>query len=245
MSRRPWTLSYPNQDHHILDQLTTYSVAPDVHFYEIPSDVFLSYKYNDDLMAKNSADQVPKYKITNLKPNTLMTLALEAERCLHNIYINVDDLLLEIKEKGKYTPPKIFFKYYGYIMFELREKTFSTLQNYRNTKYISLFDLYFDFYSPIFFKRSYYNAYLCGYHNKEDSKEFNRYFGNVHINHRSIPPRYIERDQKVVVMRDVSKAYRASGSMKEHEDKYKENWEKYYERFELRWLPQSKPEFIY
>ena len=54
MSRRPWTLSYPNVDLHILEQLADYSIAPDVHFYEVPSDVFLSYKYNEELMAKNS-----------------------------------------------------------------------------------------------------------------------------------------------------------------------------------------------
>jgi hypothetical protein len=75
----------------------------------------------------------------------------------------VSDVLKEVQENGKYTPPKVLFKFKGYMMFELRDKPFSTLQNYRNTGYISLFDLYFDFYSPIFFKRSYFNMYLTGF----------------------------------------------------------------------------------
>jgi hypothetical protein len=170
MSRRPHTLSYGTEDPHILDQLTTYSIAPDIHLYEVPPKIFLNQKYHDELLAKNNLDDVPLYRLTNTKPNTLMTLSLEAERMLQNIYVNVDDLLMEIKEKGKFTPPKVLFRFFGYIMFELREKPFSTLQNYRNTKYISLFDLYFDYYTPIFFKRSYYDAYLCGYHGKEDTK---------------------------------------------------------------------------
>lgn len=102
---------------------------------------------------------------------------------LHNIYFNVDDLLKEVKEKGKYTPQKAFFKFYGYLMFELRDKPFSSLQNYKNTKFISLFDLYFDYYSPIFFKRNYYTNYLVGLEKDEPVKN-NRYFGNVHMNHR-------------------------------------------------------------
>lgn len=82
---------------------------------------------------------------------------------LHNIYIPVDDVLKEIKEKGKYTPPKIFFRFNGYMMFEIRDKPISTLQNYKNSRYISLFDLFFDYYTPIFFKRTYYNMYLIGF----------------------------------------------------------------------------------
>jgi hypothetical protein len=109
---------------------------------------------------------------------------------LHNIYVKVDDVLAEIKEKGKFTPPKVFFRFYGYIMFEIRDKPFSTLQNYQNTKYISLFDLYFDFYSPIFFKRNYFCDYLVGL-DKDEPLKNTRYFGNVHLNHRAIPCRYL------------------------------------------------------
>ena len=85
-------------------------------------------------------------------------------------------------------------------MFKIRDKTFSNLKNYKNTKYISLFDLYFDYYTPILFKRSYYNMYLVGLQDDEPAKN-HRYFGNVQINHRSIPVTYLEKSQKVVVMR--------------------------------------------
>lgn len=99
-------------------------------------------------------------------------------------------------------------------MVELREKPFSQLNSYRNTKYISLFDLYFDFYSPIFFKRDHFTQYLVGL-DSDAPKKNTRYFGNVHINHRSIPLRYIGKDEKMVIMTEVKKAYEASGSMKE------------------------------
>jgi hypothetical protein len=54
--------------------------------------------------------------------NTYISLSLEAERCLQNIYIKVKDVADEIERTGKYTPPKIFFKFYGYLMFDIREK---------------------------------------------------------------------------------------------------------------------------
>ena len=50
------------------------------------------------------------------------------------------------------------------MMVEIRDKPFSSLQSYYNTKYISLFDLYFNYYSPIFFKRDSYVDYLSGNH---------------------------------------------------------------------------------
>jgi len=68
------------------------------------------------------------------------------------------------------------------MMVELRDKPFGNLSNYRNTKHISLFDLYFDYYSPIPFKRDYYNQYLVGFDPEDHSNV--RYFGNVNLNHR-------------------------------------------------------------
>lgn len=133
---------------------------------------------------------------------------------LHNVYIKVDDVLSEVKETGKFTPPKILFKYHGYIMFEIRNKPFSTLQCYRNTKYISLFDLYFDYYSPIFFKRDHFREYLTGFEQDSPLKN-NRYFGNVYLNHRSVPKVYLEKGEKVIIMRDPKKALGPSGSLKQ------------------------------
>lgn len=168
-------------------------------------------------------ESVQKFELKDAKPNTLLTLSLEAERALQNIYVKVDDVLAETKEKGKYTPPSVFFKFQGYLMFQLRDKPFSSLQGFRNTKYISLFDLYFDYYTPIFFKRSYYDMYLTGLAD-EDPKLNTRYFGNVHINKRGIPCRYIEKDQKVVVMRDVNRAYNRFNKLKPVENDYQATW---------------------
>lgn len=58
--------------------------------------------------------------INHVKPNTLMTMALEAERCLHNIYVNRKDLLKSLQEKGKYDPPGIFFRFYGFNYLKIR-----------------------------------------------------------------------------------------------------------------------------
>ncbi len=145
-----------------------------------------------------------------------------------------DDVVSEIKEKGKFTPPNIFFKYHGYIMFEIRPKTLSTLQGYRNTKYISLFDLYFDYYSPIFFKRDYYREYLTGFVEDAPLKN-NRYFGNVYLNYRKIPKVFLKKGEKVVFLRDFKKAYDKSGSLKRTEQFYRQDWEEYYLRFEKNW----------
>jgi hypothetical protein len=145
-----------------------------------------------------------------------------------------DDVVSEVRETGRFVPPKVFFKFHGYVMCELRPKPFSSLQCYKNTKYISLFDLYFDYYSPIFFKRDHFREYLAGF--EEDAPLKNsRYFGNVYLNHRNLPKQYLRKGEKVAFMRDVKKAYEASGSLKKTEETYRADWESYYARFEKNW----------
>ena len=196
LKKRPHMLAYPTgEDPDIFDQLIKYSIAPDIHLYEVSSKYFLNKEDFDEVQQLKTVENIPKYEMKEVKPNTLLSLSLEAERALQNVYIKVDDILEEIEEKGKYTPPKVMFKFKGYIMAEIRDKPFSTLQCFRNTKYISLFDLYFDFYSPVFFKRSYFNMYLTGFNDdSNEARKNTRYFGNVHLNNHSIPCRYIEKD---------------------------------------------------
>lgn len=43
-------------------------------------------------------------------------------RVLQNIFVNVSDVLNEIEKTGRYTPPGIFMKYYGYVYFKIRNK---------------------------------------------------------------------------------------------------------------------------
>ncbi len=64
-----------------------------------------------------------------------------------------------------------------------------TLSNYKDTDYISLFDLYFNSYSPIFMKKDNFTQYLVG----KDEKE---YFGWVHLNNRKCAPVYLASGQK-------------------------------------------------
>lgn len=61
--------------------------------------------------------QFNPFPLTKIKVNSAITLSLEAERCLQNIYISVRQVADEIEKTGKYNPPKIFFRFYGYVMF--------------------------------------------------------------------------------------------------------------------------------
>ena len=130
------------------------------------------------------------------------------------------DVADEIEETGKFTPPKVFFRYYGYVMFNIREKPLS-LANYRETEYISLFDLFFDYYSSIPVKRHEYNEYVVGLKD-EDMKMF----GQVHMNNRRIPERYIGRNDKVVVMKD---------DVHIDENKNQEIWDNFYRKYMKIW----------
>jgi len=60
--------------------------------------------------------------------STKITFALEAERILKNIYINKKLVKEEIKKNGKYKPPGIFFRYYGYIYFKIRDMPINYLK---------------------------------------------------------------------------------------------------------------------
>lgn len=90
-------------------------------------------------------------------------MALEAERCLHSIYVNRNDVLKELKEKGRYDPPGVFFRYYGFNYFKIREGMPLNLSNYNGEMWISLFDLFFKYYSPLFVKKSDYYEYTTHY----------------------------------------------------------------------------------
>lgn len=73
-------------------------------------------------------------------------------------------------------------------MFQIRDKPI-TLKNYKDTDYISLFDLYFDQYSPIFLKKDNFCHYLVG-------KDEMQYFGWVHLNNKKCSPVYLTTGQK-------------------------------------------------
>lgn len=95
------------------------------------------------------------------------------------------------------------------------------MANYRDTEYISLFDLFFDYYSPIPVKRHEFNEYVVGL--KDDEMKM---FGQVHINNKKIPERYISKDDKVVVMRD---------EVHNEEKKNVEIWHDFYRKYMKIW----------
>ena len=91
-------LSYPSdRDFDIFDQLLKFSIAPDIHLYEIPPKYFLSEESADELCQQNNDSNIDKYELTETKPNTVLSMSLEAERSLQNIYVKVDHVLDEIQ----------------------------------------------------------------------------------------------------------------------------------------------------
>ena len=142
-----------------------------------------------------------------------MTLSLEAERVYQNIYVRVRDVIKEIETTGRYQPPQVLFIFHGFIMAEMRDKPIS-LKNYRDTEYISLFDLYFDAYSPIFFKRDRFCQYLV-------AKDEEDLFGWVYLNTRKTKPYYLKNQEKVVVMNYENKL----------SDLYTRIWTDFYARY--------------
>ena len=86
---------------------------------------------------------------------------------------------------------------------------------------MSLFDLFFDYYSPIPIKRHEYNEYLVG-----NNDSYDKMFGQVHINHRKIPERFIGKEDKIVVMKD---------QINEFESKYIEIWDSFYAKYMRIW----------
>ena len=137
---------------------------------------------------------------------------------LQNVYVRVRDVISEIEQKGKYHPPYVFFRFYGFIMVSIREKPIS-LKNYRDTDFISLFDLYFNYYSPIFFKKDKYSHYLVG----EDDEKF---FGWVHLNNRKTVPYYLKKKEKVVFMTYENSTLSPL---------YKKIWSNYYQNYAQTW----------
>lgn len=85
-------LYYPSYgDVDIITQLKKFSILYDITLYELPSTFFnrdFIVEKNYTLFLHNS-----KQPITMIRPHTIMTLALEAERMLQNTYVNRADLL--------------------------------------------------------------------------------------------------------------------------------------------------------
>lgn len=106
-------------------------------------------------------------------------------------------------------------------MFEIREKPLS-LANYKDTDYISIFDLFFDYYSPIFLKKDKFAQYLV----EKDNMDL---FGWVYLNNKKYEPVYLNGDEKAVFFMPNKR-----GEMEEY---YEKLWGRYYFLFQERWQP--------
>ena len=72
-----------------------------------------------------------------------MSLALEAERLLKNIYVSKKEVKEQLKKEGKYIAPTILFRFHGYIECKIREKPVNLEVLEEGGKTVSLFDLFF------------------------------------------------------------------------------------------------------
>lgn len=71
-----------------------FTIFQDLELFEVHPSVFESKEF------EFSSDKLTTSRLDRMRPNTLMTLSLEAERCLHNIYVSKEYLTEELKTKG-------------------------------------------------------------------------------------------------------------------------------------------------
>jgi|JI6StandDraft_1071083.scaffolds.fasta_scaffold02457_2 hypothetical protein len=74
------------------------------------------------------------------------------------------------------------------------------LSNVGNEEWISLFDLYFKYYSPLLVKKSDYYEYTSYYGGGKRDKPSDDFLGSVHLNHRSIPNIFLRPEDKNAFM---------------------------------------------
>ncbi len=116
-----------------------------------------------------------------------ISLALESERVLKSIMINKKYIKEEIKKNGHYSTPIIYFRFLGFIKLKIRKKNINYENLMKDGKYISLFDLYFHYSSPLLLVNDvFYDFRIINTNNYDTS-------GFVKLNHRPIPPIYINQ----------------------------------------------------
>lgn len=70
-----------------LDILIDYTIYPDINIYSVPSKCFYGEKLqSDEFILSNEFE---KQKLREIKLNTAISISLEAERCLKNIYVHM------------------------------------------------------------------------------------------------------------------------------------------------------------
>lgn len=207
ISQLPNMKKSPKDDPCDLDILQNYTAFSDIKLYStFQYQLHSNPKLKKDVIRGKA--QVPRTRLHYIKPNTLITLSLECERTLQNIYIDVQTLKNILKKKGHYEPPAVIIKYYGSILFKLRAnmpmKT-GWIEDYEknNRKYVSLYDLYFDYHSNLpYIHPLFYDFFVQTHYKIIDTMQntIPEYGGEVHQNHRELESKYLVGDEKVVIV---------------------------------------------
>lgn len=87
----PPSLKFPDEDPPLMTQLTQYSIAPDIHLYEVDPKYFKDEE--KESVVQKGINPSDAFELTRIKPNTTLTLSLEAERTLQNTYVKVKDVI--------------------------------------------------------------------------------------------------------------------------------------------------------
>ncbi|KAM3131029.1 hypothetical protein pb186bvf_016841 [Paramecium bursaria] len=201
-----------------MDNLIKYTIFGDLKFYEtthqilkIPRQHFVKYEL------------LEKKKIKKVKINVRLTHVLEAERCLQSIFVRIEDVLDQIKNNGVYKPPIVTFQYYGLIAFKIRNKPINIQKLINSDEYISLFDLYFQYKSPLPYYFNEFEEFRLE-NSKYDEDRNNYFIGNVYLNKKPLQNIYVQGPVKnVIVPRDFQNHY-DKGS-------YEFIWEYFYQKF--------------
>lgn len=127
---------YPREPPTAVDMVLNWSIYPDLKIYS----TFLNPIVKDPILKSDLAKgkiEVPRVPLHFIKPNTLLTVSLECERVLKHIYIDIEELKLQLKTKGHYEPPGIVFRYWGVIYFKIRNNLpmrTEWIENYKKKK---------------------------------------------------------------------------------------------------------------
>ena len=134
-----------------------------------------------------------------------------------------------LQETGFYEPPGAFFRFYGFIYIKIRNKPIiaENLEEHikNNQNYISVFDLFFRYTTPILLANDeYYEIPLKheGYITDTTTKEGIGWLGNVILNHRPIKEMFVDNGEKNVFF------WRGSNSYAPTENLYIRAWSNHY-----------------
>lgn len=131
------------------------------------------------------------------------------------IEINRNLLKKTIEEKGFYEPPGIFTRFFGFIYIKLRKMPMIVENLKPGLEWISLFDLYMHYHSPL----PYINEDFFEF--KINSQKFG-WLGNVTLNHRKVSKIYLKGDEKNVFF------WRGSKPINHPEIRYISVWDNFY-----------------